>query len=168
MTILQTPVPSWTRFHIENITACIPVLMPKELRNGHTICKYVTIKSHDDDRLYPVKTLAEYLDRVKTFHIMVEHPKDESVKYRPLLRNTGHFNKSIGSQRNSNHLKAITNKLDLPPGIKPPKPRAIGSTAAIQKGATIDDVRVQGYWFASVIFDKHRGTSTNFTTLTLS
>ncbi|KAF9369444.1 hypothetical protein CPB97_003591, partial [Podila verticillata] len=105
-------------------------------------------------------------------HIEVEHPKDPSIKYCPLMRNLRDPSKHIGAQHISKHITAISQHLCLPKGTKIPKARAIGSTAAIKQGASVDDVVVHGNWSSSIIFDKfyhlNAATATNFTSMVLS
>ncbi|KAF8926899.1 hypothetical protein BGZ52_005072 [Haplosporangium bisporale] len=110
--------------------------------------------SHDDLFLCPVKTLSEYLRRIQEYEITVAHPKDSSIQYRPLIRDTRDFNKPIGAEHISKHISNISRLISLPTDAKMPKARAIGSTAAIKQGATVDDVVVHGNWSSSILFDK--------------
>lgn len=160
------------KFHVDRIAAVLPILLPKETRGGNRICKYITIKSHDDPLLCPVKTLTEYLRRIQGHEIEVEHPKDPSIKYRPLIRDLRDPSKHIGAERISKHITSISQRLSLPTNAKIPKARAIGSTAAIKQGASVDDVVVHGNWSSSILFDKfyrlNAATATNFTSMVLS
>ncbi|KAG0355639.1 hypothetical protein BGZ54_001062 [Gamsiella multidivaricata] len=141
------------KFHLDRITAVLPILIPKETRGGNRICRYTTVKSHDDTLLCPVKTLTEYLRRIQGHDIDVPHPKDASIRYRPLLRDVRDPSRHVGAERISNHIAFISRKLNLPKDAKLPKARAIGSTAAIKQGARVDDVVVHGNWSSSVLFD---------------
>ncbi|KAI7825642.1 hypothetical protein BC939DRAFT_395857 [Gamsiella multidivaricata] len=160
------------KFHLDRITAVLPILIPKETRGGNRICRYTTVKSHDDTLLCPVKTLTEYLRRIQGHDIDVPHPKDASIRYRPLLRDVRDPSRHVGAERISNHIAFISRKLNLPKDAKLPKARAIGSTAAIKQGARVDDVVVHGNWSSSVLFDKfyrlNAATATNFTSMVLS
>ncbi|KAF9963136.1 hypothetical protein BGZ73_002422, partial [Actinomortierella ambigua] len=42
------------RFSLQDVVAILPVLLPKETREGSRICKYPTVKSHSDPMLCPV------------------------------------------------------------------------------------------------------------------
>ncbi|KAK3816524.1 MAG: hypothetical protein J3Q66DRAFT_260524, partial [Benniella sp.] len=54
-----------------------------------------------------------------------------------------------------------------PDSEKLPRAHTLGSTAAIQQGASVDGVLVHGNWSSSVLFDKlyhlHAATNINFT-----
>ncbi|KAF9397605.1 hypothetical protein BGZ76_008359, partial [Entomortierella beljakovae] len=52
----------------------------------------------------------------------------------------------IGSERISKHIKEISRHLTVPPNAKTPSGRAIGSTSAINNGASVSKVVAQGYW----------------------
>lgn len=70
------------------------------------------------------------------------------------------------------YIASISQRLSLPTNTKIPKARAIGSTAAIKQGASVDDVVVHGNWSSSILFDKfyrlNAATATNFTSMVLS
>ncbi|KAI9466388.1 hypothetical protein BDB00DRAFT_777894, partial [Zychaea mexicana] len=58
-----------------------------------------------------------------------------------------------------------------PEGTARPKARALGSTAAVQAGASLDDVLIHGSWLSSSVFDTFyrisRETATDFTQMAL-
>ncbi|KAF9926285.1 hypothetical protein FBU30_004119, partial [Linnemannia zychae] len=143
-----------------------------ETRQGSRVCRYTTIRSHDDPLLCPVKTLSEYLRRIQGHEIMVSHPKDASIIYHPLIRDVRDFDKSIGSERISKHINSISRLIVIPTDAKMPKARAIGSTAAIKKGARVDYVVTHGHWSSSILFDQfyrlNAATATNFTSMVLT
>ncbi|KAI8345463.1 hypothetical protein B0O80DRAFT_394321 [Mortierella sp. GBAus27b] len=159
------------KFQLDRVVAVLPILIPKETRAGKRICRYTTIKSHSDALLCPVQALTEYLRRIHDHDVSVPHPKDPKVQYRPLIRDVRDPSRHVGSDTISNHIATISSKLSLPKGEKLPRVRALGSTAAIQQGANVDDVVVHGNWSSSVLFDKfyrlHAATRTNFTSLVL-
>ncbi|KAF9539339.1 hypothetical protein EC957_005529 [Mortierella hygrophila] len=143
----------------------LPIVFPKETRDGQRIIKYTTIKSHEDPLLCPVRTITEYLRRLEGHEIMVPHHKDESVLHRPLIRDVRLPRTPVTSQTIGNHIAAITDLLGLPPT------RATGPTEAIKKGALVDNVVVHGNWSSSMIVNNYyrltRATATNFTSLVL-
>ncbi|KAI8136518.1 hypothetical protein BJV82DRAFT_489032, partial [Fennellomyces sp. T-0311] len=59
-----------------------------------------------------------------------------------------------------------------PDGVRRPKARALGSTRAVEAGASINDVLTHGSWISSSVFDTFyrlsRATATDFTHLALS
>ncbi|KAF9899382.1 hypothetical protein EC991_008989 [Linnemannia zychae] len=154
------------------LSTVLPIMIPKETRGGNRICRYTTIRSHDDPLLCPIKALSEYLQRIRGHKITVAHPKDASIQYRPLIRDTRDFSKPIGTERISKHISNISRLIALPADAKMPKARAIGSTAAIKKGATVDDVDTHGHWSSSILFDQfyrlNAATATNFTSMVLA
>ncbi|KAI8150390.1 hypothetical protein BJV82DRAFT_501968, partial [Fennellomyces sp. T-0311] len=62
--------------------------------------------------------------------------------------------------------------IPLPVGAQRPKARALGSTKAIEAGASLDDILTYGSWLSSSVFDTFyrlsRATATDFTSLALS
>ncbi|KAI1290595.1 hypothetical protein EDD11_009174, partial [Mortierella claussenii] len=42
-----------SKFHLDHIAAVLPILLPKETRGGSRICKYITVKNHEDSFLCP-------------------------------------------------------------------------------------------------------------------
>lgn len=160
------------RFHLHQISTVLPIMIPKETRGGNRICRYTTISSHDDLLLCPIKALSEYLQRIQGHEITVAHPKDASIQYSPLIRDTRDISKPIGTERISKHISNISRLIALPADAKMPKARAIGSTAAIKKGATVDDVVTHGHWSSSILFDQfyrlNAATATNFTSMVLA
>jgi hypothetical protein len=157
------------KFELTESQCVLPVVRPKETRNGQPIHKCITIKCHDDPLLCPVQTMTEYLHRIHDHKIMVPHPKNKTELYRPLIRDVRFPKKPVGNDTISNHIASITELLSLPENAKA---RAIGPTEAIKKGARVDDVVVHGNWSSSIIFDRfYRLTSAsavNFTSLVLS
>ncbi|KAG0196436.1 Retinol dehydrogenase 16 [Mortierella sp. GBA30] len=131
------------RFHLDQITSVLPILLPKEKRGGKRICRNSTIQSHSDTFLCPVDAFTEYLRRIQDYEKDIPHPKDASIKYRPLIRDTRDLSKAIGTERISKHIYNISEKLSLPQGAKLPKACAIGSTAAIKQGARKDEVKLE-------------------------
>ncbi|KAG0202432.1 hypothetical protein BGX28_005035, partial [Mortierella sp. GBA30] len=89
-----------------------------------------------------------------------------------LSRDARDFNKPIGAERISKHISSLSALSSLPKDAKLPNARAIGSTAAIKQGASVDDVVVQGHWSSSILFDQfyrlNAATTTNFTSMVLS
>jgi hypothetical protein len=159
------------RFQLQEVSAILPILLPKETRGGSRICKYTTIKNVDDHLVCPLKTLKEYIRRIEEHTSTVAHPKDPSIQYQPLIRDVRDLNKPIGSERISKHISGLSRLIHLPPGAKLPKARAIGSTAAMKKGAKVEDVVTHGNWSSSILFDQfyrlNAATASNFTSLVL-
>lgn len=160
------------RFHLHQVSSVLPIMIPKETRGSNRICHYTMIRNHNDPLLCPIKTLNEYLRRIQGHEITVAHPKDASIQYRPLIRDTRDFGKPIGAERISKHIASISRLITLPVDTKIPKARAIGSTAAIKKGAKVDDVVTHGHWSSSILFDQfyrlNAATTTNFTSMVLA
>ena len=159
------------RFLLQDTHAVLPILIPKETRSGSRICRYTTIKNVDDPLVCPVKTLHEYLGRIRSHEIDVAHPKDAAITYRPLIRDARDFGKSIGTERISKHISTISDLMPRPIDSKRPKARAIGSSVAIKNGARKDDIVTHGNWSSSILFDQfyqlNSATSTNFTAMVL-
>jgi hypothetical protein len=159
------------RFQLQEVSAILPILLPKETRGGSRICKYTTIKSVDDQLVCPLKALQEYIRRIEEHTTLVAHPKDSSIQYRPLIRDVRDLDKPIGSERISKHISSLSRLIHLPSGTKLPKARAIGSTAAMKKGAKVEDVVTHGNWSSSILFDQfyrlNAATASNFTALVL-
>ncbi|KAG9062257.1 hypothetical protein KI688_006589 [Linnemannia hyalina] len=160
------------KFELTEVSCKIPVFFPKETRGGQQIIKYPAIRSHDDPLLCPVRAIAEYLRRLEGHEIMVPHHKNKEFLYRPLIRDVRFPKTPVINQTISNHITEITDMLNLPKDETRPKARAIGPTAAIKKGARVDDVVVHGNWSSDVIVNNYyrlsRATATNFTSLVLS
>ncbi|KAF9079792.1 hypothetical protein BGX23_003218, partial [Mortierella sp. AD031] len=142
------------KFQLDPIACIFPVLLPKEKREGRRICKYVTIKCHADLLICPVQIITEYLHRIRDYEILIEHDKDPSIRYRPLIRDVRDHKHAIGSERIGNHIKEVTKLLPLPKNEPLLKARAIGPTEAIKNGAQVEDVVVHGNWSSSVMFDR--------------
>jgi len=160
------------KFHLDTVVCILPVLLPKETRQGRRICKCVTIKSHDDPLLCPIQAITEYLHRIRDSEIMVKHDKDNTIRYRPLIRDVRDLRIAVSSERISKHISTISRMLSLPENTRIPKARAIGPTEAIKNGARVEDIVVHGNWSSSIMFDNfyrlNAATTTNFTTLVLS
>jgi len=160
------------KFRVDRVAAILPIMIPKETRGGMRVCRYTTVKGHEDPLLCPVKALSEYLRRIEGHDDTFPHPKDPTVQYRPLIRDVRDMSRPVVTDTISNHIASISGKLALPDGEKLPRARALGSTAAIQQGASVDDVVVHGNWSSSVLFDKfyrlHAATKTNFTSMVLA
>jgi len=159
------------KFLIKETSITLPILIPKETRGGKRVCKYIPIQGHRDPLLCPVATLTEYLGRIEGHPIVVPHPKDHTIMYRPLLRDVRDLDRPIGSERISKHIKEISSHLVLPGSAKIPKARAIGSTSAIANGASVNDVITQGHWSSASMLSNfyllHNSTEKNLTAMIL-
>ena len=160
------------KFQLDAMACVLQISIPKEKRGGKRIFKYTTLKCHDDPLLCPVQTITEYIRRIDAHKIMVPHPKDGTILYRPLIRDARCLDKEITADRISKHISFITDMIALPKNERRPKARAIGPTEAIKKGARVDDIVVHGNWSSSVMFDRfyrlNAATATNFTSMVLS
>ncbi|KAF9090312.1 hypothetical protein BGX27_002293 [Mortierella sp. AM989] len=142
--------------------------MPTEKRNNQSISWCMTIRRHDDPLLYPVATFTEYWSRVNSVQCSMKHQKDPIIEYSPLIRNCKDLSAPASGNTISNHAVVIGGVLDLPPGIKQVRGRAMGSTVAFQAGAPIGDIVAYANWSSPILFDKYyrlgSWTATNFTT----
>ncbi|KAF9201540.1 hypothetical protein BGZ59_002654, partial [Podila verticillata] len=83
--ILQVDL-SHPKFQLDAVACILPIVFLKEKHGGRRIRKFTAIKSHDDPLICPVQAITEYLRRITPHEIMVPHPLDPKVLYRPLIR----------------------------------------------------------------------------------
>ncbi|KAF9992421.1 hypothetical protein BGZ80_008557, partial [Entomortierella chlamydospora] len=80
-------------------------------RLGQRIEKTVAIRPNDDEKLCPVAAYSCYLTRIADYPLVIPHPKDGSIKYAPLLRNSRHLNKPLSAETISNQMDTISCKI---------------------------------------------------------
>jgi hypothetical protein len=162
---------SSTDFKITDDFAVLPIHGPKEKRGGQSISWCLTVRRHDNPLLCPVATIAEYCSRIKEHPCSVPHHKNPNIMYTPLVRSCKDLSVPVTRDSISNHAAVVEVKLDLPPGVKRIRGRAMGSTAAFQAGAPVGDIVAYANWSSSILFDKYyrlgSRTATNFTTTIL-
>ncbi|KAG2222343.1 hypothetical protein INT45_009816 [Circinella minor] len=161
------------RTEILNNKLSLIIVKPKEKRRGQPIEKSITIRSHTNPLLCPIKAYINYRDRFCEVPCTRAYPI-RHVSRRQVHRFIRHVHnnaQAVGSERISNHIEYMIDLIPRPEYSARPKARALGSTAAIEAGASLDDVLVHGSWFSSSVFDTFyclsRETATNFTSLTL-
>ncbi len=132
----------------------LAVVFPKERRGRQRIIKYVRISRHPDVHICPVQAYSAYRTRTLATDIPLPHPKDPAVRITPLIRHSKDLTKPLLSTTISVYMNTIT-RLMLPPGVRPPKLRALGSTLAALAGVPVADIMVQGHWSSPKIFEKH-------------
>ncbi|KAG2227564.1 hypothetical protein INT45_002249 [Circinella minor] len=149
------------------------IAVPKEKRRRQPIEKVITIKPHSNQLLCPVQAYQDYKVRFCQVPCRRSYPIPKGPRafvYR-LIRAVHRHDAPIGAERISNHIKVLLDLIPRPPGTTRPKARALGSTAAVEAGASLEDVLVHGSWLSSSIFDTFyrlsRETVTDFTHLAL-
>ncbi|KAF9943546.1 hypothetical protein BGZ70_005810 [Mortierella alpina] len=80
--------------------------------------------------------------------------RDPEVRITPCIRYSKDLTKPLLSTTISVYMKTIT-RLMVPPGVRFPKLRALGSTLAALAGVPVADIMVQGHWSSPKIFEKH-------------
>ncbi|KAI7847263.1 hypothetical protein BDC45DRAFT_452073 [Circinella umbellata] len=149
------------------------IAVPKEKRRRQHIEKVITIKPHSNKLLCPVQTYTDYKIRFCQGVCRRSYPiPNGPCKYvYRLVRAVHNHDIPIGAERISNHIKHIIDLIPRPQGIARPKARALGSTAAVEAGASLEDFMVHGSWMSSSVFDTFyhlsRETATDFTSLAL-
>ncbi|KAI9247337.1 hypothetical protein BY458DRAFT_527195, partial [Sporodiniella umbellata] len=152
-----------------SISGILPLVLlaPKEKRSGSRITKAITIHSHENSLLCPVKAFQAYKNRVAHENAMVPHPVFPDIKINALFRKINKYLEAMGRERISKHVQLIMRKVTRQPGTPIPKARALGATLAAQSGISVDDIVVQGNWSSKDLFEQFYRisitTSTDFT-----
>ncbi|KAI8144988.1 hypothetical protein BJV82DRAFT_488202, partial [Fennellomyces sp. T-0311] len=149
------------------------VVRPKEKRNGQRIEKVIFLQRHQVDYLCPVQAYETYKTRFCQEPCVRRYPSCNGPRLivHKLVRAVHNNHLLIGSGRISNHIKHLLRMIPQPEGTSIPKARALGSTAAVLAGASLEDVLVHGSWVSSSVFDTYyrlsRDMATNFTRMAL-
>ncbi|KAI9271954.1 hypothetical protein BDA99DRAFT_433726 [Phascolomyces articulosus] len=149
------------------------IAVPKEKRRRQPIEKVITIKTHSITSLCPVQAYQDYKSRFCQVPCRRSYPipnGPHTIVHR-LIRTVHNKGAPIGAERISNHIKVLLDLIPRPPETTRPKARALGSTAAVESGASLEDVLVHSSWLSSSVFDTFyrlsRETATDFTSLVL-
>ncbi|KAG2211517.1 hypothetical protein INT45_000895 [Circinella minor] len=147
----------------------------KEKHQRQPIEKVITIKRYSSTLLCPI-IIITYVN-YKTRFCQVDCHHSYPVQNGPctfvchLIHAVHNNSLPVGSERISNHIKDFIDSIPRPPGSTKPKARALESTAAVEAGASTNDVLTYGSWMSSAIFDTFyrlsRATAMDFTHLTL-
>lgn len=150
------------------------VVFPKEHRGGQRIIKTVVVKPHPVEYFCPVKAYVEYRRRTsdQDRFARTTHPKAESVPFTPLIRRVNKANLGLGSERISKYIQEIMKLMPRDDTQPAYKARAVGTTAALEKGIPLDDIVTHGNWSSPAIVEAFyrisRSLANNFTTAILS
>ncbi|KAI9248021.1 hypothetical protein BDA99DRAFT_564985 [Phascolomyces articulosus] len=162
-----------SRTAISNTHLRLIIAKPKEKRRGQPIEKSVSIHVHTNHLLCPLRAYVTYQDRFCQEPCPRAYPVSNGPRTQVFcfIRHVHNHSQPVSSERISNHIKYMIDFIPHPEGVARPKARALGSTAAIEAGASLDDVLVHGSWFSSSVFDTFyrlsRETVTDFTSLAL-
>ncbi|KAF9088931.1 hypothetical protein BGX27_002595 [Mortierella sp. AM989] len=131
-----------------------------------------TPRPNNDAKLCPVAAYSCYLTRTADYPLEIAHPKDNSIKYAPLQRNSRHLNKPLLAETISNQMDTISYRIpELERATRRVKPRALGSTLTAEAGIPIDDIIAHGNWSSPSTFQKiyriASETRVNFTEVAL-
>ncbi|KAG0326078.1 hypothetical protein BG004_003040 [Podila humilis] len=150
------------------------VMFPKERRGRQMIIKTIVIKSHPVEFFCPVKAYVEYRRRTsdQDRFARTTHPKAETELYTPLIRHVNRSNLGLSSDRISKYIQEIMKLMPRDDNQRPYKARAVGTTAALERGIPLDDVVTHGNWSSPAIVEAFyrisRSLATNFTTAIFS
>ena len=151
----------------------LQVVGPKEKRAGQHIIKSVFIHPHEDPLVCPVATYQCYVAQLTSSTLTsIKHPFLDQF-FNPLIRHIFDFNQAASSDTIGRHITKVSDLVPLPPGLeKAPSGHSIGSSLAIEHGASSDEVQAQGFWAHSATYDSFyrlsRRSVTNVTQLTLA
>ncbi|GJJ74449.1 hypothetical protein EMPS_06807 [Entomortierella parvispora] len=150
----------------------LQVLGPKEKRQNCPIIKSVFIHPHDNPLFCPVEAYKSYVARLEGSSVKpVKHPRINR-EYLPLIRHIRMGDRVVGSQTISRHIKNVSSRIPRQEGSSMPSGRSIGSSLAVEHGASVDEVQAQGFWAHSATFDAFyrlsKRTTTNLTKVTLT
>jgi len=151
----------------------LTVVAPKEKRGGHPVVKPVYIHPHLDELICPVAAYSAYLRRiVRATSDPVYHPRLRTIQFTPLIRHLSNVSSAVGAETIGRHIKTISSLLNLQPGQPLPSGRTIGSSLAIEHGASADAVQAHGFWAHAATFDQFyrlsRRSAINMTKVTLT
>ncbi|KAF9119468.1 hypothetical protein BGW39_000280 [Mortierella sp. 14UC] len=150
------------------------VVFPKERRGGQRIIKTITIKPHPVESFCPVKAYVEYRRRTSDQDRFARtmHPKSDTEQLTPLIRHVNRRNLGLSSDRISKYIQEIMQLMPRDQAQRPYKARAVGTTAALERGVPLDDVTTHGNWSSPAIVEAFyrisRSLATNFTTAIFS
>ncbi|KAG2215949.1 hypothetical protein INT45_001698 [Circinella minor] len=122
------------RTKILNNKLSLIIVKPKEKQRGQPIEKSITIRSHTNPLLCPIKAYINYRDRFCEVPCTRAYPI-RHVSRRQVHRFIRHVHnnaQAVGSERISNHIKYMIDLIPRPEGSARPKARALGSTVAIE------------------------------------
>lgn len=151
----------------------LQVVGPKEKRAGQHIIKSVFIHPHEDQLVCPVATYQCYVAQLASSSLScVKHPFLDQT-FNPLIRHVFDINQAASCDTIGRHITRVSDLLSLPPGMgKAPSGRSLGSSLAIEHGASSDEVQAQGFWAHSATYDSFyrlsRRSVKNMTQVTLS
>ncbi|KAH7054859.1 hypothetical protein BKA57DRAFT_524309 [Linnemannia elongata] len=151
----------------------LQVVGPKEKRAGDHIIKSVFIHPHEDPLISPVATHQCYVAQLAPATLTsVKHPYLDQT-FNPLIRYIFDINQAASSDTIGRHITKVSDLLPLPPGMeKAPSGRSLGSSLAIEHGATSDEVQAQGFWAHSATYESFyrlsRRSGKNLTHVTLA
>ncbi|KAI9495716.1 hypothetical protein BDB00DRAFT_897580 [Zychaea mexicana] len=122
------------------------IARPKEKRYQQRIEKVIHIHRHETSLLCLVQTYVDYHTRFCQTPCRRSYPFNNGPRqyvYK-LIWVVHNNNTAISAERISNHIKRFLDMIPRPEGTARPKARALGSTAAVQAGASLDDVLIYG------------------------
>ncbi|KAG0224314.1 hypothetical protein BGW42_005191 [Actinomortierella wolfii] len=124
------------------------VVFPTEKRGNQLIIKPVIIRRHPVEAFCPVRAYVEYRRRTADHDRFATgaHRKLDSEPFTPLIRHVRSSSVGLTAERISKYIQKILQLLPPEASGRPYKARAIGATAALQKGVPVDDVTTQGNW----------------------
>ncbi|KAF9198966.1 hypothetical protein BGZ59_004276, partial [Podila verticillata] len=118
----------------------LQVVGPKEKRAGQHIIKSVFIHPHDDSLVCPVAAYICYVAFLASSTLTsVKHPYLDQT-FQPLIRHISDINQAASTDTIGRHITKVSDLLPLPPGLeKMPSGRSLGSSLAIEHGASSDE-----------------------------
>ncbi|KAF9198735.1 hypothetical protein BGZ59_004419, partial [Podila verticillata] len=126
-----------------------------------------------DPLVCPVATYQCYVAQLSASTLTsVKHPfLDQTLN--PLIRHIFDINQAASSDTIGRHIARVSDLLPLPLGLeKAPSGHSLGSSLAIEHGASSDEVQAQGFWAHSATYDSFyrlsRRSVKNLTQITLA
>ncbi|KAG2211802.1 hypothetical protein INT45_009255 [Circinella minor] len=131
----------------------VMVVAPKEKRSGQQITHSVILKPHTDQHFCPISAYTSYRRRIAHQNCFRPHPALSHITINKFIQIMTLLPPSATS--NNRRIKA----------------HALGSSRAVQAGASVDDNIAHGSWSSAAIFNNFyrlsNETHTDFTTLVL-
>jgi len=151
----------------------LQVVGPKEKQAGQHIIKSGFIHPHEDPLVCPVATYQCYVAQLASSSLSSVKQPFLDQTFNPLIRHIFNLNQAASSDTIGRHITKMSDLLPLPPGMeKAPSGRSLGSSLAIERGASSDEVQAQGFWAHSATYDSFyrlsRRSVKNLTQVTLA
>jgi hypothetical protein len=132
----------------------LKVLAPKEKRAGQSVIKSVYIQPHGDLLICPVATFVAYKALLASPTVEpVEHKRIKNLFYTPVIRHLCTVNRLVGSETIGHHIKTISLLINRMEGLVLAVGQSIGSSLAIEHGASLSEVQAPGFWAHTATFD---------------